>query len=135
MSTFSPLAQNLFSDCAKESLKRIEKVKRQIKMDTQFPQLKEIFLPQLTPSPGGTVCVPQRWLIGVRSKKAPFQPRVKYNVVLNKKMKSQTEQFHKAFSAFVFVFDIESNYEHSDERSVQHSLEKIIDNLFGSSLE
>ena len=135
MTTFSPLAQHLFRDGATESLKRLEKGESQIEMDLGFPQLKEIFLPQMALSPRDPVCMPQRWLIGLRSRTAPLQPRVKHNVVLNKTMESQTEQFRKAFSAFVFVFDIESNYEHSDEKSVQHSLEKIIDHLFESSLE
>ena len=43
MSTFSPLAQHLFSDCAKETLKKLERVKEQIEMGLGNPQLKELF--------------------------------------------------------------------------------------------
>ena len=132
MSSFSPVAQCLFSDCAKETLKRLERVKEQIEVGLGNPKLKEIFLPQLTP-PASPVCMPQNWLIGVRSEAAPLQPRVIVrNVALNKETRSQIAQFHKAFSAFVSVFDIESNYYIPGGRkiSAQQSIEKTIDHLF-----
>ena len=66
MSSFSPVAQCLFSDCAKETLKRLERVKERIEVGLGNPKLKEIFLPQLTP-PASPVCMPQNWLIGLQS--------------------------------------------------------------------
>ena len=132
MSTFSPLAQNLFSDCATETLKKLERVEEQIEMGLGNPNLKEIFLPQLTP-PASPVCMPTNWLIGVRSEAAPLQPRViVQNAALNKETRSQIAQFHKAFSTFVSVFDIESNYYIPGRRkiSAQQSIEKTIDRIF-----
>ena len=131
MSTFSPLAQHLFSDCAKETLKRLERAKKQIEMDLALPHLTEIFVPQLTP-PASPVRMPQNWLIGVQSEAAPLQPRVIVrNAALNKETRSQIAQFHKAFSAFVSVFDIESNYNISGRRKIspQQSMEKTIGHI------
>ena len=63
MSSFPPLAQQRFSDCAKETLRRLEAVGKEIEMAQEFPHLKEIFLPQLADA----VIMSQRWLIREQS--------------------------------------------------------------------
>ena len=54
------------------------------------------------------------------------------NDALNKKTRSQIAQFHKAFSAIVFISDIESNYDIPFLRkiSAQQSITKTIDHIF-----
>ena len=137
MSSFPPWAQQRFSDCAKESLKRLEAVEKEIEMAQRFPHLKEIFLPQLT----DPVSMPQKWLIRKQSETTLLQPRlIVRNAALNKKTKSQIAQFHKAFSAFVYIYDIESNYEICAEvrerrLCAKHSLEETIGRLMGSQSE
>ena len=77
--------------------------------------------------------MPQNWLIRVRSEAAPLQPRVIVrNGALNKETRSQIAQFHKAFSAFVSVFDIESNYNipGRNKTSAKQSITKTIDHIF-----
>ena len=138
MSSFPPLAQQRFSDCAKETLRRLEAVGKEIEMGAQeFPHLKEIFLPQLADA----VIMSQRWLIREQSDSTLPQPRlIVRNAALNKKTRSQIAQFLKAFSAFVYIYDIESNYEICDEMKerrlcAKHSLEETIDHLIGSKSE
>ena len=132
MSTFSPLAQHLFSDCAKETLKRLDRAEKQIEMDLVFPHLTEIFLPQLTPL-ASPIRMPQNWLIQVQSEAVPLQPRVIVrNAALNKETRSQIAQFHKAFSTFMSVFDIVSNYDipGGSKISAKQSITRTIDHIF-----
>ena len=132
MSTFSPLVQQLFSNCAKETLRRLDTVEKEIEMDQEFPHFKEIFLPQLTDHEN----IPQRWLVGKRPETL-LQPRlIVRNATLNKKT---IAQFHKAFSAFVYIFDIESNYPLYDmverRKGAQHSVEEAMDHVIKSHYE
>ena len=117
MNSFPPLARQLFRECAKETLERLEALEDEFKKGLK-PHLKEIFRPQLTPSLG-TVFVPHRWLIGVQSEETLLQPRLTLrNTALSKETKSVIAEFHKAFSAYLYVLDVESDYKMPGDRQV-----------------
>ena len=121
--------QQLFSDCAKESLQRLEAVEKEIEMGNDFPNLKEIFLPQ----PVGLASMPPRWLIGAQSGVKRLQPKVVVQKTTLKK-RSEISDYQKAFSAFLFISDIESNYKTMPgdrKMSAQDSIEKAIYHLLG----
>ena len=129
----STVIQNIFSDGAKESLKRLERVEEEIERAVEFPHLKEIFLPQPRPFEG-PARMSQNWLIGTTSGARRLQPKLVFrNADLSKKKRSEISDYQKAFSAFLFISDIEANYKMSGDRkmSAQQSIKKSIDHLLG----
>ena len=131
----SVIIQKTFSNCAKETLERLERVEEQIETTPEFPQLKEIFLPQPRPPLIGPVRMPQGWLIGAQSGVRRLQPKVVVrNRELGKKKKSEISDYQKAFSAFLFISNIEANYKMMPgdrKMSAQESIQKSIDHLLG----
>ena len=138
----SKAVQKLFSDCAKETLKRVEALERIIRVSPEGADLKGLFLPQPSrsspvgpsPSPLGPVPMPENWVISSRGGSNPRQPKL----ILRKKNmdEKKAEQLQRAFSAFMFASDIEDNYEISgeDKKAVaQKSVQRSIDHLSGKS--
>ena len=118
--------QQLFSDCAKETLRRLEKVEEQIEMGNDALKLKEIFLPQ-TRTPCRPTNVPQMWSVEPQSGPRSLEPKL----LVRNKMK--VTQFQKAFSAFLFASDLEAKHENPSDKTafVKESIQKGIDHLFG----
>ena len=113
--------QQLFSDCAKETLKRLENAE----MGNDSPDLKEIFLPQKKP-PCPPINVPQMWSVETQSGQTSLEPKL---LVRNK---TKIKYFQKAFSAFMFASDLEAKYENPSDKTVfaKESVQKGIDHLF-----
>ena len=118
--------QQLFSDCAKETLKRLENAERQAEMGSDSLNLKEIFLPQTRP-PRRPMNVPQMWSVEAKSGQTSLEPKL----LVRNKMK--VKEFQKAFSAFIFASDIEAKYENPSDKTVfaKESIQKGIDYLLG----
>ena len=138
MSTFSPLVQQFFRVCALLSLERLKAVEEQIKKSRKFPQFTEIFLPQLIPSLTWIqMRLPQRWVISKIPATGLLKPRlIVRDAALNIKARTQIAQFYKAFSAIVFISDIEANYKIAGTRKIPAGkrIRKSIDHLFGESI-
>ena len=122
--------QQLFSDCAKETLRRLEAAERQTEVGNDSPSLKEIFLPQTRP-PCRSINVPQMWSVEPQSGPRSLEPKL---LIRNK---TKIKYFQKAFSAFLFASDIEAKYENPSDKTVlaKESIQKGIDHLLGRERE
>ena len=135
MVNFDPSAQQLFSQYARESLYRLERVERQLNHD--FPDFKGLFQPQpklFQAGPEMNLPEPVKWLVGSRSRNQFFQPN------LNVRKSSLDTDMHalsnikKILSAFLFVADLEAQYKGADRKEfAKDSIKEIIDDFFHGS--
>ena len=106
--------RNLFSQCARESLQRLERME----MSSGFPDFKSLFLPQPKPVEMGPQIdvgsdkilfrMPSKWLVGSETRARQIQP----NLTLRKSALSHytpvLANMKKFLSAFLFVVDMEA---------------------------
>ena len=137
MENFDPSAQQLFSQYARESLYRLEKVERQIQLNHGFPDFKGLFQPQpvLTDvAPETDHPQPVRWLISSESRANHLQPNLKVNKPSIDTDKKALSNIKKILSAFLFAADLEAQYTGTDKKeSAKESIKETIDDLFHGS--
>ena len=138
MANFDPLAQQLFSKYARETLCRLEKVERQIQLNHGFPDFKGLFQPQpllVNVAPEIDLPKPMGWLISSESRDKHSQPNLKFNKPSIDSDKKALSNITKIFSSFLFVADLEAQYDESDDRkeSAKESIKETIDDLFYGS--
>ena len=120
--------QKLFSNCAKESLERLDNAERQIEMGNDLQEVKEIFLPRPRP-PRNPMNVSPVWSVVEQSGACSLEPKL----IVQNKMK--VKQFQNAFSAFLLASDLEAKYENSSDKKAfaKRSIQQGIDHLFSKN--
>ena len=115
--------RNLFSQCARESLQRLE----MMEMSSGFPDFKSLFLPQPKPVEMGPQIdvgsnkilfrMPSKWLVGSETRAQQIQP----NLTLRKSALTHytpvLANIKKFLSMFLFVVDMEAQ-----DKSLDHKL-------------
>ena len=134
MHGFKPSVQQLFSEYAQESLKRLERVERQVQLNHGFPELKILFLPQPKPVQVGPqigFLMPTNWLVGYESKGRHLQPNL---IVRNSALgndKFVLKNIKKFLSSFLFVADLEARHRGVEKKQLaKERVKDAIDDLF-----
>ena len=134
MHGFQPSGQHLFSEYAQESLKRLERVERQVQLNHGFPEFKMLFLPQPKPvqvRPQIKFPMPTNWLVGSESKARHLQPNL---IVRNSALgnnKFVLKNIKKFLSSFLFVADLEAHHRGVEKKQLaRDSVKEAIDDLF-----
>ena len=127
--------QKLFSECAKVSLSRLERVERQIQYHHGYPDFKLLFLPQPKPfevAPEFEIPRPDDWLVGTESRLRHLQPNL---IIRNSSLgndKLVLGNIKKILSAFLYVVDVEAQVNRVDRKqSARDRIKETIDDFFG----
>ena len=137
MHEFDPSAQQAFSQYARVSLIRLEKVERQIQLNHGFPDFKSLFQPQpilIQVGPEMKLLKPEKWLIGSRSRNQFFQPNLEVRKSSLDTDRHALSNIKKILSAFLFVADLEAQHKEADKKEfAKESIQETIDDLFYGS--
>ena len=129
--------RNLFSQCARETLQRLERME----MTSGFPDFKSLFLPQPKPVEMGPQIdvgsekilfrMPSKWLVVAETKARNIQPNLTLRKSALAKYTPVLSNIKKFLSAFLFVVDMEAQETGLDRKIfARDRMAETIDTLF-----
>ena len=135
MHEFDSSAQQVFSQYARVSLIRLEKVERQIQLNHGFPDFKVLFQPQpllVQVGPEMKLPKPEKWLVESQSRNQFFQPSLK--VRKSSLDKYALSNIKKILSSFLVAADLIAQHKEANNiEFAKESIQEVIDDLFHGS--
>ncbi len=122
--------QRFFSNCARNTLHRLERVETQCRLNHGYPDFKGLFLPQPTMiGPQQGLPIPSNWMVDHPERTKRTQP----NLIIRKRALENKYIFNvilKAMAAFVYIAELQSKH---TQVKTREAVKDLIEDVFRGS--